>query len=99
MNVHTITTIVSAPALHDGQPVVAGTAIRVLDLVAGYLYRGHSPETLAGDYQLPLGDVLAALAYYYQNKAEMDAHLRADAERAEALRQTLVAQGRAISLE
>ena len=99
MHLHTIKTIVSDPALHNGQPVIAGTAIRVADLVAGYLFRGHTPETLAAEYKLPLGDVLAALAYYYQNKATFDAQRQSEADTAAAAKAQLAAAGRVITLE
>ena len=71
--IHPIETIVSEPSVHGGQPVIAGTTVLVTDLAAGHVHRGLSPDQLAGDFNLDLGEVHAALAYYYQHKRELDA--------------------------
>ncbi len=45
--IHTIATIVSDPKIHDGQPIIVGTTLRVSDLIASHIYRGLSAEELA----------------------------------------------------
>ncbi len=80
-----IDTIISDPNIRGGRPVIAGTTIRVSDLVASHLYRGHTPEELAVQFKLTLGEAHAALAYYYMHKAEIDQELRDNAAQAERL--------------
>jgi len=97
--IHTIETIVSDPDIKNGQPIIAGTSIRVLDVVASHLYRGLSAEELAANFALDLGQIHAVLAFYYQHKAELDAQLRANAQKAETLKEQLTAQGKLLRLE
>src|SRR5574341_232700 len=94
--IHAIETIISDPDIRGGQPIIAGTTIRVADLVASHIYRGQSPEELAANFALNLGQVHAALAYYYQHKSEIDARMRQDAENAEGLLKELDRQGKLI---
>lgn len=94
-----IQTIVSDPAIHSGHPVIAGTHIRVTDLVASHVYRGLSPEELAVNFKLDMGQVYAALAYYYMHKESLDAAMRADAEQAAELLSDLDQQGKLIRIE
>ena len=48
---------------------------------------------------LLVGQVYAALAYYYMHKAEIDQDMREDAARAEKLIEELDKQGKVIRLE
>jgi len=96
ITVHPIDTIVSDPQVRGGQPIIAGTTLRVSDVVASHIYRGLSPEELAVNFALDLGQVYAALAYYYQHKAATDAQMQAEADRAARLLADLDAQGRLI---
>ncbi len=93
MIVHPIDTIVSDPKIQEGAPTIAGSRIRVLDLIASHLYRGLTADELAVNFNLNLGQVYAALAYYYQHKPVLDAKLRADADEADRLLRQLDAQG------
>ena len=99
MVVHSIDTIVSDPARRGGQPIISGTSIRVIDIVASYLYRGATPEELAISFALDLGQVYATLAYYHQHKAEIDEQMRRDAETAEKLLAEFDAEGKLIRIE
>lgn len=78
-----ITGLVSDPDLRGGQPLIAGTALRVLDLAAFY-YQSEQlpPPALAEYFQLSLDVVYAALAYYHQHKAAMDAQIQQEADKA-----------------
>jgi uncharacterized protein (DUF433 family) len=95
-SVHPIDTIVSNPDLHGGQPVVSGSRVRVVDLIASHLYRDQTADELATNFNLDLAQVYAALAYYYQHKAEFDAVLRTEEHQAELYLKTLDGQGRLI---
>ena len=97
--VHPIETIISDPAIRGGQPIIAGTGVRVVDLVASYLYRGLTAEELAVNFALDLGQVHAALAYYYQHKTEIDRWMREDAKEAEKLLAEFESQGKLIRIE
>ncbi|MCC7207913.1 MAG: hypothetical protein IT323_11440, partial [Anaerolineae bacterium] len=61
--------------------------------VASHIFRGLTPDELAVNYALDLGQVYAALAYYYQHKTAMDDQRRADVVRAEQLLADAVAEG------
>ncbi len=91
--------IISDPTIRDGQPIIKGTNLRVITLISSHLYRGLSPEELATNFDLDLGQVYAALAYYYQNKTEIDTEIRLDSAKAETLLAELEQQGKLIRLE
>ncbi len=99
VTVHSIDTIVTDPAIRRGQPIIAGTGVRVSDLVASYLYRSANAEELAANFGLNLAQVYAALAFYYQNKHTIDEQMRADDELAERLLAGFEAHGKLIRLE
>jgi uncharacterized protein (DUF433 family) len=99
ITIHPIDTIVSNPDIRAGQPIIAGTAIRVSDLVASHIYRGHSPQELAVNFALDLGQVYAALAWYHQHKADMDARMRAESAESVRLLNELDGQGKLIRVE
>jgi len=72
--------ITSTPGVCGGKPCIAGTRIRVWD-VASLSQGGQSPDEILAQYpSLTLADVYAALAYYYDNQAELD-RLAAEDER------------------
>ena len=94
-----IENIISDPNIRNGQAIVAGSGVRVTDLIASHLYRGHSADELATQFNLTLGQVYAALAYYYQNKAKLDEEMRTQAETAAQLLDKLGAQGKLTRIE
>ena len=60
------------PGTCSGRPRVAGTRIRVANIVR-WTEQGKSPEEIVVAYpQLSLADVHAALAFYFDNRDEMD---------------------------
>jgi uncharacterized protein (DUF433 family) len=93
-----IDTIISDSAVRGGRPVIAGTTLCVSDLVAWHL-GGMSPEELATQFELGLGEVCAALAYYHLHKEEIEREIRARAEKAETWLGVLKEQGKLISGE
>ena len=70
--------IVATPGGLGGRPRIAGRRIGVEHIVRWHEEMGQSAEYIAREYDLSLGDVYAALAYYYDHKEEMDARARAD---------------------
>ena len=72
--------IVSDPAVCGGSPRIAGTRFSVR-LVVGYvLHQGVTPEELQAAFpHLSLAAIYDALAYYYDNREEIDAEFQADA--------------------
>jgi|SRR5579859_125212 len=96
--IHPIDTIISDPQVRDGQPIIANTSLRVSDVIASHIYRGLSPEELAVNFALDLGQVYAALAYYYQHKAEVDQQMHTEHSKSERLLAELGAQQKLIRL-
>jgi len=81
--------VTSTPSVCGGKPCVAGTRIRVWD-IASLAQSGHTPDEILAHYpSLTLADVHAALAYYYDNREEIDRRAAEDERFAEELRQTL----------
>jgi uncharacterized protein (DUF433 family) len=89
-----IDTIVSDPKIRGGRPSIAGRTITVSDLVGRYLVWGMSPEELAVQFKLTLGQVYAALAYYYTHQADIDEEMRRDQATADRLKIELEQQGK-----
>ncbi len=89
-----IDTIVSDPQVRGGRPSITGRTITVSDLIARCLSFGMSPEELAAQFKLTLGQVHAALAYYYTHKAEVDEKMRRDQATADRLKVELEQQGK-----
>ena len=88
--------IISDPKIPSGRPVIAGTGICVSDIVAYHLHGDKlSPEQIAAAYRLSLGQVHAALAYYYLHQAEIDQEMRHNAEEANRLIAALEREGKA----
>lgn len=53
------------------EPHIEGTRITVRWVYERAHERGLHPETVAGRHNIDIGDVYHALAYYYDNPAEM----------------------------
>ncbi len=60
--------------LDDNQtPIIAGTTMKVVELVQAHLAYGWSPEELHFQFpHLSLGKIHSALAYYWDHQAELD---------------------------
>lgn len=59
--------------IRGGEPVIAGTGIRVLDIAIRYEVMGMSPEDIIVALpHLNLSQVHDALSYYYEHKNEID---------------------------
>jgi uncharacterized protein (DUF433 family) len=56
-----------------GVPILAGTTMKVIELVSEYLAYGWSPEELQLNHSyLTLGQVYSALAYYWDNREVLE---------------------------
>lgn len=78
--------IVSRPGVKGGRPCLAGTGMMVRTVAVARIFHGMSPEQILDEFpHIDLARIHAALAYYYANKAEIDADLEADRQLGEEL--------------
>lgn len=85
--------IEKTPGLCGGKARIAGHRIRVIDIVVFHEHRGYSPDEIVEMFPgVTLADVHAALAYYFDNRTEIEADLNGDAELAERLRPLFVSK-------
>ena len=62
----------------SGHPRIAGTRVRVSNIVL-WVEQGRGPEEIVASHpQLSLADVHAALAFYFDNRKTMDKLIRED---------------------
>jgi len=79
--------IEATPGIAGGKPRIAGHRITVQDVAIWHERMGKSVDEIATEYDLTLADVYAALAYYFENREEIDRTIAEGAAFAEALRQ------------
>ena len=66
---------------------VAGTRLKVIHLVMDKMANGSTPEQMRQQFPpLTLSQIHAALTYYYDHKAELDAQIQHDLRQVETLR-------------
>ena len=69
--------IVSTPGICGGRPRIDGHRITVEDVAVWHERMGLSPDEIVSAHpSITLSDVHAALAYYYENRAQIDADIR-----------------------
>ena len=74
--------------LENGVATIAGTTVKVRELVVERLAWGWSPEELSINHpNLSLGQIYSALAYYADHQAEIDREIDEDVALAAELRQ------------
>ena len=66
------------PGVAGGKPRIAGHRITVQNIVIWHERMGLSADEIATEHGLTLAEVYAALAYYYDHRAEIDDMIRAD---------------------
>lgn len=76
------------PGVAGGKPRIAGHRITVQDIAIWHERLGKSADEIAAEYDLTLGDIYAALAYYFDHRAEIDRAIEEEAAFVEALRQS-----------
>ncbi len=70
-----------------GVPWIDQTNVKVIEVVMDKLAHASSPEEMHIQFpHLSLSQIHAALAYYYDHQAEMDAHIERSAQHYEQLR-------------
>jgi uncharacterized protein (DUF433 family) len=79
--------IEATPGVMGGKPRIAGRRITVEDIAVWHVRMGQSVQEIASEYDLTPGDVHAALAYYFDHRAEIDEAMRKGEEAIEKLRQ------------
>lgn len=87
--------IETRPDIAGGKPRITGHRITVRDIVIWHERLGKSVDEIASDYGLTLADVHAALAYYFDHRADIDKDMADGQAFAESLRHALQAQAQA----
>jgi uncharacterized protein (DUF433 family) len=75
------------PGIAGGKPRITAHRITVHDIAIWHERMGMSVDEIAVEYDLTLGDVYAALTYYFDHREEVDRQIAEDDLFAEALRQ------------
>ena len=66
------------PGVCSGKQRIAANRITVQNIVICHDRMGRSPEEIAVEYDLSLGDVHAALAFYFDHREEIDKSIKDD---------------------
>ena len=74
------------PSIAGGNPRIAGRRITVQDIVIWHERLGRTCDEIAAEYDLTLSDIYAALAYYFDHRAEIDNSIAESDAFVEALR-------------
>ena len=72
--------------IRAGRARIAGTGITVHDIVIMHLHLGQGLQQIAGKYQVAPAAVHAAMAYYFDNKQQIDADIASDERYFEAFK-------------
>lgn len=71
--------IVTTPDTCGGKPRIAGSRIRVKDIVIWHVHQKMTPAEIVSKWpQITLASVYAALAYYHDHHEAMNAEILAD---------------------
>jgi uncharacterized protein (DUF433 family) len=82
--------IESTPGVCGGRPWIAGTRIRVQDIVIWHERLGYAPDEIVSHYpQLTLADVYAALTYYHDHREEIERFIQEGKELATTLQRQI----------
>lgn len=87
--------IVRDEGVRSGQPRIAGSRVTVLDVKRRVIDEGADPHVVAGEYDVSLAGLFAALAYYYEHReafAEREREAAAARRDGEARTRQLVEQ-------
>jgi uncharacterized protein (DUF433 family) len=64
------------PGVVGGKPHISGRRITVQNIVVWHERMGKSVDEIAAEYDLSFADIHAALAYYFDHRAEIDEALK-----------------------
>jgi len=78
------------PKVRSGRPFIINTTITVADIVIAKVFQQKDVDTIADDFELNLAQVYAALSYYYQHKANIDASIQERRQLAEKMKEQRV---------
>jgi len=78
--IESINLIYRDPKVRGRRPCIVGTGLRVMDIVMEQQHGERDPEKIAALYEIPIGEVYAALAYYHEHKKEIDRDIQEDDE-------------------
>ncbi|MBI3649437.1 MAG: DUF433 domain-containing protein [Acidobacteria bacterium] len=79
--------ITRTPGICGGKACIAGSRIRVMDIMIWYEHQGMTPDEIVFQFPgLTLSDVHIALAYYYDHLEEIRDDIRRNDEVAEQFR-------------
>ncbi|MGM0577396.1 MAG: DUF433 domain-containing protein [Myxococcota bacterium] len=71
----------------DGTPIIAGTTIKVVELVLDHVAYGWSPEELHFQHpDLTMGQIHSALAYYWDHRMQLEHDIERRLDRVDELR-------------
>ena len=82
------------PGVTGGKPRIVGRRITVQNIVVWHERLGTSADEIAAEYDLSLAEVYAALAYYFDHRAELDRSIRQGEAFAEALKERTLSKVR-----
>jgi uncharacterized protein (DUF433 family) len=85
-----INLIATDPAVRSGRPYIVGTTLTVADVAVAKVFWMMDADAIADHYSLTLSQVYAALAYYYDHKAEVDAGIRERRQLAAAMKENRI---------
>ena len=87
----TITTAYEHIVLDEnGVPIIAGTNMKVIELVVEKIAYGWSPEELQLQHPyLTLGQIYSALAYYWDHQEELDRDIERRLKQVDRMRKAL----------
>ncbi|HEX6904055.1 MAG TPA: DUF433 domain-containing protein [Thermoanaerobaculia bacterium] len=75
--------------LQDSVPVIAGTTMKVTQLVAETMAYGWSPEELHFQHpHLSMGQIHSALAYYWDHTRELDQEIQRNLDLGDQIRES-----------
>ena len=74
------------PDTAGGKPCIRGRRITVQNVAMWHERLGKSADEIAVEYDLTLADVYAALAYYFDHRADIDRRIAEDNAFADAVR-------------
>lgn len=78
--------------ISGGKPHISGRRITVQNIVVWHQMLGKSADEIAIDYDLSLSDVYAALAYYFDHRAEIDEAILRDDDLISTLKKETVSK-------
>src|ERR1700685_4470954 len=78
--------IVATPGTLGGKARIAGRRISVEDIAIWHVKLGKTVDEICAEFDLSLGEVHAALAYYYDHQAEIERDIKEGNAFARALR-------------